>query len=321
MPLVDILMPVRNAAPFLGAAVHSLGRQSLREWRLIAVDDGSTDGSWDLLIELAGRDGRILPLRSQGRGIVAALNRALEESSAAFLARMDADDLSAPRRLSCLIDIMSDQPGTGVAGSRVRLFPRSALTSNMERYLTWQNSLITGQDMYRERYVESTMTHATALFRRETLKDAGGWREGTFPEDLDLWLRLHRSGVRFAKHQEVLYLWRDHPGRETRTSPRCTPAAFHRCRAAHLAAELGDAGRRTVAVLGPLRARERWTRSLQSEGFKVLSLSWKGDSPVPPQAENCDVTLAVFGVPGLRRRAREYLTRSGTEGVDYLFVG
>ena len=98
IPQVSIVMPVRNEGRFLPAALSSLQCQSLREWELIAVDDGSDDATPAILAE-ASADPRVRSLRSPGRGIVAALNAGLAECRAPLVARMDGDDICHPRRL------------------------------------------------------------------------------------------------------------------------------------------------------------------------------------------------------------------------------
>jgi hypothetical protein len=191
----------------------------------------------------------------------------------------------------------------------------------MRRYIRWQNTLLTTAQIRRERYVESTLTHATAIFRRDVLLEAGGWREGPFPEDLDLWLRLHGQGRTFVKHPEVLYRWREHGQRETRSSNRCTPEAFHLCKVMHLAKELKCRDLSRLAVLGPARTRTRWTKSLRERGFDVRSFSWKPGESIPDQAVGESFILAAFGVPGVREKAREVLNKLGEEEERWLFVG
>lgn len=321
MALVDILMPVRDGEPYLVEALQSVLVQTFPDWRLVAVDDRSRDGTWEILCAFSTRDERILSLKNEGSGIVGALNTALVHSRAPYIARMDADDISGPHRLENLLNLLGDEPSAGVAGSAVALFPSKAVTPNMERYIGWQNSLLTPDQIRRERYVESTVTHATAMFRREILTDAEGWREGPFPEDLDLWLRLHRAGVNLIKHPEELYSWREHEARETRNSERCTPEAFHRCKLFHLAGELKDRHIKKLAVLGPTEARERWTRSLAEKGFQVTSIAWKPGNPLQEQVFYADFILTAFGVPGVRNRAREILKKIGQEEDKWLFVG
>ena len=90
MPLVSILMPVRDDLRTLPDCLESIQKQSLKDWELVAVDDGSSDGSGEFLQETAGNDSRIRVLRERPRGIVAALNSGLAACAGAYVARMDA---------------------------------------------------------------------------------------------------------------------------------------------------------------------------------------------------------------------------------------
>jgi hypothetical protein len=69
-------------------------------------------------------------------------------------------------------------------------------------------------------FLESPLAHPSVMLRRERIIGAGGYRDGAFPEDYELWLRLHRSGHRLAKLKQPLLDWRDEPGRLSRRDPR-----------------------------------------------------------------------------------------------------
>src|SRR6185436_14401330 len=99
-PAVSVLLPVRDARPWLARALHSLWRQSLEDFEVIAVDDGSTDGSGELLDQAARREPRLRVFHEPARGLPAALNLALHHARGGYLARMDADDLVARSRLA-----------------------------------------------------------------------------------------------------------------------------------------------------------------------------------------------------------------------------
>lgn len=99
-PKVSVVMPVHNAAAFLRDSVASVQAQTMPDWELIAVDDGSDDGSDILLAELAAKDGRIKPQKSAGQqGAGAARNRGMDAARGRFVAFLDADDLWHPEKL------------------------------------------------------------------------------------------------------------------------------------------------------------------------------------------------------------------------------
>src|SRR5512133_2727622 len=99
MPRVCVLLPARDAAATVRPAVASILRQTERDLAVVCVDDGSTDGTAELLDALAARDRRVRVVRGPGEGIARALNRGLARCDAELVARMDADDVAHPERL------------------------------------------------------------------------------------------------------------------------------------------------------------------------------------------------------------------------------
>ncbi|MBF4481485.1 Glycosyl transferase family 2 [Rhodococcus rhodochrous J3] len=119
-PLVTVLVPAYNAAPYLREALDSILTQDHRDLELLVVDDGSTDDTAQVLAAID--DTRLRVVRQDNTGLVGALNRGLDESRGAFLARMDADDIMPPGRLSAQLRAMSDDPELTVCGTDYELF-------------------------------------------------------------------------------------------------------------------------------------------------------------------------------------------------------
>ncbi|MCU0305600.1 MAG: glycosyltransferase [Thermoanaerobaculales bacterium] len=267
-PSVSVLLPVRDAAPWLEAALASLARQSLRDHEVVAVDDGSRDGSAVILDRWSAADPRLRVVRQPPLGLVPALERGLAECRAALVARMDADDVSHPRRLELQAALLAARPEVGVVGCLVRHFPAGAVGEGARLYETWLNSLADHRAMARERFVESPVAHPAVMVRRAVLEDAGGWRDLGWPEDYDLWLRLFDRGVGFATVERPLLFWREHPARLTRTDPRYSVASFLACKAHHLAR--GPlAGPRRVILWGAGRTGRRLAALLLAEGVAI----------------------------------------------------
>ena len=141
-PVVSVLLPVRNAAGTVEAAVRSVLEQTLAELEVLAVEDGSTDGTRAVLERLSREDARVRVLPQDARGLVAALQHGLTRARGTYLARMDADDVSLPRRLEASVAALeADAALTGVAAG-VALFREDAPPSpSMQRYVAWLNSL------------------------------------------------------------------------------------------------------------------------------------------------------------------------------------
>ena len=183
-------MPVRDAAPWLAASLRSLTRQRVRDLEIVAVDDGSTDGSGAWLDRAAAAEPRLRVVHTPPLGLPAALATALALARAPLIARHDADDLSHRDRLALQHAYLAAHPRVSVVGCRVRLFPGAAAGAGMRRWAAWHNGLLTHEAMAREALIDSPLAHGTALLRRAALARAGGWQEHGWPEDLDLWLRM-----------------------------------------------------------------------------------------------------------------------------------
>ncbi len=333
-PSVSVLLPIRNAQDTLPACVASLRAQTLADHEVLAVDDGSTDGSIDLVSALSREDPRVRVVRSPGRGLVAALNHAASLARAPLLARMDADDIAAPERLFVQAARLFREPALGILGCRVRLLPSPGLPAQgMRRYVSWLNGLLGHDEILRDLFVESPLAHPSVVLRREVLRGLGGYRDTGGPEDYDLWLRAAAAGVRFGKCAEFLLDWRAGPSRLSRCDPRYAPARFQ---AAKLSALLQGPLRsgRAAVVWGAGPIGKGWARALLAAGVAVaafveVSPRRLGGTihgiPVVPVRAAADhphaLHLAAVGQPGARERIREEALALGLrEGQDLVAV-
>lgn len=108
MPAIDVLLPVRNALPYLSESIESVVNQTYSDWRLLVLDHGSTDGSVELAERYAERDKRIVVLSNpSAQGLGGLLNYGLDKADAKFVFRQDGDDYSYPDRFQNTIDVFS----------------------------------------------------------------------------------------------------------------------------------------------------------------------------------------------------------------------
>jgi glycosyltransferase involved in cell wall biosynthesis len=334
MPRVTVLLPVRDALPTLGDCLRSLTAQTLEDHEVVAVDDGSRDGSAELLEAYARTEPRLRVLRTEARGVVAALNTALGEARAPLVARMDADDVAHRERLARQAERLSTDPGVDVLGCRVRLLAeRGARNRGMRAYVAWLNALLDHEAITRDLFVESPLAHPSVMMRTAALLALGGYRAFDGPEDYDLWLRAHAAGLRFGKLAKTLLLWRDGAGRLSRTDPRYAPERFLDLKLEALAR--GPLlGRRPVVIWGAGPVGKGWARALARHGHEVAAFvevdprkiggSIHGAPVVSVAAASAlrgPLHLAAVGQPGARARIREEAHRRGLrEGQDLLAV-
>ena len=111
---VSIIIPVYNAAPYIERCLVSVMRQTFKDWECIVIDDGSTDGSWSLVQEMAANDARFILLRQESnRGVSAARNAGLKVASGDAVCFVDADDWCEERMLGYLVSKAEASPGVG----------------------------------------------------------------------------------------------------------------------------------------------------------------------------------------------------------------
>jgi teichuronic acid biosynthesis glycosyltransferase TuaG len=119
-PLVSVIMPCLNGRAFLAQAIESVRAQTLADWELLIIDDGSADGSQGLAAEYAARDARIVPLATAGRcGAAAARNLGLRAARGRFVAFLDCDDWWSPAKLRTQLDAMLAAHAAFCAGTYV----------------------------------------------------------------------------------------------------------------------------------------------------------------------------------------------------------
>jgi len=233
-PAISVLIPAYDAAHTLVLALQSVQRQSERDWECVVVDDGSADRTPEIVEAFARRDARVrLVARAHG-GIVAALRAGIAECRAPLIARFDADDLMARRRLELQRVALQQNPHLAAVGCHVRLFPRATLREGRQSYERWLGSMNTPELVQRDAFVECPVAHPTLMIRRSVLLDFD-YRDRPWPEDYDLVLRLLQSGEQIGVVPRRLLHWRDSATRLSRSSERYSLAAFVECKAAFLA--------------------------------------------------------------------------------------
>jgi Glycosyl transferase family 2 len=189
--IVDVLVPVFNGATTITEAIESLQRQTFTSFRIIIVDDGSTDRTPEVLAALAAGDSRITVLTRPNGGIVDALNAGLRLCQAEFVARQDADDISDPSRLAVELDYLRRHADcVAVSGAVKHIDEQGRFLGTVQTFPQpdradprWAPS--------REPY----LMHPFLMVRRADLQAIGGYRYVYYSEDTDLCWRLQERGA------------------------------------------------------------------------------------------------------------------------------
>ena len=199
-PRLSVVMPVKNAAPYLTASIRSILQQTFWNFDFIIRDDGSTDGSREIIREWAARDDRIRLIASDvSLGPAGSANDVVRESRAPLIARMDGDDIAHPDRLRRQLAVLDANPHVVLCGT-------------LSDTIDGEGRTLRDGEVWRLRRngFFPPFAHGSIMFRREAFESAGGYRaQCNFWEDIDLMLRLCGTG-QAAVIAEVLYHYRFH---------------------------------------------------------------------------------------------------------------
>lgn len=216
---VSVIMPVYNAEKYLPEALQSVREQTHTGFELIAVDDGSTDGSSRVLREFASRDNRIVTWRGVNRGVAAVANECVKRAKNDLIVRCDADDLMLPTRIERQIRFMEKHPEISAAccyawltDRRGKVLARAMPQIDVDRGIRELNP---GHFVH--------LINSSSILRKRDLVAVGGYATNyRFAEDRELWGRLVASGYRLGVQPEFLSKVRIHrsslTGSETRNN-------------------------------------------------------------------------------------------------------
>jgi glycosyltransferase involved in cell wall biosynthesis len=234
-PKVSVAIPFFNEEKYIEDSMKTVLDQTFTDFEIIMVNDGSTDGSMEIVKKYAARDNRIRLIGMKRSGLAAALNAGIEAASGEYIARMDADDIMHRERLGLQYEYMSANPDVSVLSSLVTAFPENMVSPNMQYYINWLNSITTDYTIKRDIFIESPVPHPTVMLKRDELIGLGGYCDNGMPEDYDLWLRYYAAGKKFHKIDKVLHFWCEREDRHSRTSGIYSKENFVRLKAGYLA--------------------------------------------------------------------------------------
>lgn len=208
MTRISVILPVHNARPFLPFCLASLLEQSHRDIRIIAIDDGSTDGSDRILSAAAALDPRVTVVSRGNRGLIATLNEGLALADTDLVARMDADDIAFPDRFRAQLEFFAAQPDVGLLGTNfTTIYTPLRVSAAADPILTKP-----GERAILGRFC-TPLRHPTAMFRRSAIAGDELFYDPAYPyaEDFDLFRRL--AGTTAIAETAAPYLaYRIHPG-------------------------------------------------------------------------------------------------------------
>ena len=204
-PEISVVMPVRDGARWLRAAITSVQDQTFANLELIVIDDGSEDDSLQIIEESSRHDSRIRVIRQERLGLVSALNRGLAESRGDLIARLDADDRAHPDRLQHQRQYLGSHPEIGLLGTWAEKIDEQGSPKGLLKPPTQPEVLA------RLLARANPFIHSSIMARKTVMQNAGLYRmsfEGA--EDYDLWMRISEI-AQIAILPEYLLQYRLHP--------------------------------------------------------------------------------------------------------------
>tara|TARA_R110002096_G_scaffold416576_2_gene619452 strand:- start:297230 stop:298141 length:912 start_codon:yes stop_codon:yes gene_type:complete len=206
MPAISVTMPVYNTAKYLPMAIESVLNQTYSNFEFVIIDDGSTDGSSEIIAHYAKMDERIVSISRENRGIIYSRNEALALSKADYVALMDSDDICYPARLGLQVDFLNSHPDHVAVGAFA-----CAIDSDGDALCTLPRPVDHNDiDNAHLRGEGGAIINPTAMIRKDAALKISGYNENyQCAEDFDFWLRLAEVG-KLANIDTKLLDYRQH---------------------------------------------------------------------------------------------------------------
>lgn len=205
-PVASVVIPVYNTETYLAKAIDSVLGQTFTDFEVVLLDDGSTDGSAEILDRYQAMDSRCKVFHGPNRGIIATRNEGNRLAEADIIILMDSDDICLPERFAKQVRYLHDNPACVAVGSKMLLIDDEDLPIT-EMGDKFSHDEIDSANLSG---VGSHIFQPTVALRKDAVQKVGGYR-AEFPhaEDFDLFLRLAEIG-RLANYPEVFLKYRQH---------------------------------------------------------------------------------------------------------------
>ena len=213
-PVLSVVLPVYNGLPYLRQAVESVLTQSFGNFELIVINDGSSDGSQELLESFD--DPRLRIVQQENRGLAATLNIGIAQARGRYLARQDQDDICLPGRFKKQVEFLDANADVMLLGPAAEIWEGSSRTERVMSHAIDRQALKFGL-LFNNYFIHSSVMLCRSVFER-----VGGYSEDTTrqpPEDYELWSRIARE-FNVANLPDVLLAYREVPNSMSRTGDR-----------------------------------------------------------------------------------------------------
>ncbi len=212
-PLVSIILPCYNAEKYIEEALNSIITQSYTNLEIIVINDCSSDNTRELLSTFE-KDPRVIIIDNEvNLKLPNTLNKAIKVAKGEYIARMDADDIALPDRIEKQVAFLLDNPSIDIVGTNTQYIDSNGNDLPIDTRKPLEHSKIVGKLPWK-----STLNHPTIVAKKSFFSDLGGFKNISYGEDYELWIRGWLAGKKFANLPEKLLRYRMHDKQMTATS-------------------------------------------------------------------------------------------------------
>ncbi|SNR65025.1 Glycosyltransferase involved in cell wall bisynthesis [Maribacter sedimenticola] len=330
-PLVSILIPFKNVAPYLEECLGSIQQQTYLNYEVIAVNDHSNDDSLAIAQRYSAKDARFKIYCNEEKGIITALRKAYKHSKGTFITRMDSDDYMTEHKIETMVSALMNNGKGSLALGLVRYFSKTGVNDGYARYEKWLNKLTVKGHNFKEIYKECVIPSPCWMVYRSDFEICGAFKPNRYPEDYDLAFRFYEHGLSCIATNQVLHFWRDYTTRTSRTSEHYAQNYFIAIKLHYFLKLEYDTGK-TLVVWGAGKKGKEVARSLIE---KKIPFTWVCDNTKKigkeiygvkllhySQLEKISISQCIITVANEDEQytIKTYLEELGTtSSVDYFF--
>ena len=203
-PNISVIMPVYNGEAFLVEAIESILNQTYLNFEFIISYDDSTDKSLEIINKYKSIDPRIIVLKGAKRGLVKSLNDAIKISNGKYIARMDADDISLPKRFQKQLELMENE-NLDICGCHYLLINEDG------KYLDTVLTPIENNTLLLYLAIGVPFAHGSVMFRKDfmSINNLEYGQGVKFAEDKALWIEMYKTSAKFSNVNDILFKYRE----------------------------------------------------------------------------------------------------------------
>lgn len=274
MPRVSVLIPIKNAGPFLEECLQSIQQQTFTDWECCLLDDGSSDNSETIALAFVNSDARFRMVPPNGTGLIAANLALLSAANGVYVTRMDADDIMPTDKLEKLVQVLDSAPPKTIVTGKVQFFPEENCGPGTRFYENWLNERCKNDDHWQHIWRECVIPSPCWMMRTNELKEAGCFDNAVYPEDYDMTFRLFVKGFLVKSALGICHHWRQHKSRYSLNSENYHAAAFMQMKWNYWK-ELFAKYDSPVMILGTLDKGKLLKKMAETDGYEIGWLAHK----------------------------------------------